>query len=318
MFLLKNLTEKTPCDIYIYIYEISALNKIKEGEEKKMLSLVVSLLKSSFKRVGFWAALTLMMILCMSNTVVWAFLSKDSDVSQQIANANAFILEYGSPLLEALLMAYIFILLLPYVFTFRRDRRLQMQQVLIVRMGKTRYYIANVIACFASTFIAMLVPLLIENFVNGLIFKNTVAYSYSFNSLASITGDNVMIDTYSNGYPFVDLYMKSPMNYNYMCAFIFALLCGILAVFVFSISFYVKKYGILLLLPLFILVQLQDRVDAVIQLQSSIYLNVNIRSYFTVGMDYGQSALYIILFCIVLLTISFFLTLVKCKGDQLE
>ena len=283
-----------------------------------MMSLIVSLIKSTSKRVGFWAALTFMMFLCMSNTVVLAFIAQNTDVSQQVANANAFILVYGSPLQEILLMSYIFILLLPYVFTFRRDRRLQMQQVLIVRVGKARYYIANVIACFISTFIAMFIPLLIENFVNGLIFKNTVAYSYSYNLLAGITGDSIMIDTVRSSYPFLDLYMKSPMQYNYMYAFFFALLCGILAVFVFSISFYVKKYGILLLLPLFVFVQLQNGAEAIMENFSDVYMNIRMSDYITIGRYFGQSALYIILLCVVLLGASILLTWVKCKGDQLE
>lgn len=283
-----------------------------------MLLNVIQLLKMSYKKLDFWIGLSVMMLLCMLNTALWALICRNADVSMQVADANAFILNSGSPLFEVLMMGYLFILLLPYVFSYRRDSRLQIKQVLQVRMGRSRYYAANAIVCFICTFTAMLIPLLLENFVNGLLFKNGAAYGYSYNSMADITGKNVIISTVRSAIPFLELYIASPMNYNVLYAFLFSGFCALLAVFVYSLSFYVKKYGVILLLPLFILSQLQGQVDTVIELKADCYVNVNMRDYICIGSYFGQSILYITLLCLVLLAVSVLLICRKCKGDELE
>lgn len=283
-----------------------------------MLLNVFQLLKMAYKRLDFWLGFSAMMLLCMLNTALWAFACRDTDVSMQVANAHAFILRWSSPLFDVLTMAYIFILLLPYVFSYRRDRRLQIMQVLQVRMGRGRYYAANAIVCFICTFTAMLLPLLLENLVNGFLFRNPVVYSYTYNSMANITGKNVLISTVRSAVPFLKLYIASPMKYNALYAFLFSGFCALLAVLVYSLSFYVKKYGILLLLPLFVLSQLQDQADVLVELMSDCYVNINMADYIFINSYFGQSILYITLLCLVILAASVLLIFGKCKGDQLE
>ena len=278
---------------------------------------VWQLLKMAYKKMGFWIGFSVMMLLCMINTSLWAFACRNDDVSVQVANASAFILRYGSPLFEILMMSYIYILLLPFVFSYRRDNRLHISQVMQVRMGRSRYYAANAIVCFICTFTAMLIPLLLENFLNVIIFKNDVVYDYSYNAMADITGKNVMVDTVRSAVPFLKLYLDFSIRYNILYAFLFSGFCSLLAVFIYSLSLYVKKYVIVLFLPLLILTQLQEQADMAFEEMFDYYVNLNMKDYIFIGYYFGQSVLYITILCIVFLGISILLIWKKSKGDQL-
>lgn len=289
---------------------------MKQWKSSRLISAVVYFFRLTLNRRIFWCAFTVMLVLCMTNTLVWAYACRGVDVSQQPAAANTFILRTDSPLHYILVLGVIFLMLLPYAFSYRRDARLHVDQLLIVKMGKRVYYLAHMITCFLSTFVVLFVPLAVENLINSLLFKNPFAHDYTYTAMATITGDSVGIDTVRSAVPFLRLYMDFPLKYNMLYAFFFAAFCSLLTVFVFSLSLYIKKYDIMLMLPVFLITLLQERVDILIESSGIRYFNVSMMDYITVDAYFGQSALYIICLCLLFAGTAVLLTIMKCRRDQ--
>ena len=207
-----------------------------------MLKSVKNELKSVIKDFGFGLGFTCIMTMCMLNTALYAYQNMYSDVSEITHASGAFILNADSRLSGIFSIVYMFIILLPASFRHRKNVRNSTVMNIMVRTGVTGYYVIEVIACFIGTFLMLFLPLIIEICVNELVFPSKTVIDFSYNSMSTISGDNVLVKAYSSGIPFPSLFLSNPELYNFLYAFIFSFCCGIYASFVYALLLYIKNY----------------------------------------------------------------------------
>lgn len=276
-----------------------------------------------FNKIGFKISFSFILIMSLANSLYWAKWSVGQDISMVPAASQAFILNSCAPLNSKLALLYIFVLLLPFSFSYLTDRRNNMLPILQTRCGIKNYYFSKMIATFIGTTIIFFIPFVISIILNQVIFPSeglqvNGSELYSYNYTATITGSNVFAKTVGKSVPFIRLFLDHPQLYNVLYAFFFAVFTGILSVFVYSLSFLIKKYSIILLFPLFVLVLVQKKVDTIITAYSPLYVNVNMRDYLMIDSFYGLSLLYFLTLIIGSILVSLLLVSRKIVKDQLD
>ena len=218
-------------------------------------------------------------------------------------------------------MIYIFILILPFSFSYLTDVKSGISPVIHTRTGIKSYYYTKLASCFIGSFIVFFIPLIISIIINGVLFplEGTLHDSVKFlyGHTAGITGDNVAIKAAGAGVPFKWLYIHHPQWYNVLYSCIFSSFAGILGAFVYSLSFLIKKFRILLMLPLFILVFIQQRIGILIRKYSDVYVNVDMSDYVMTNSFHGKSAALFVIFIMTIVICTVILVHKKARSDQL-
>lgn len=282
-----------------------------------MIKKIYGQMKLMFSRTGFWLGFTCMMLLCLWNTGAYVYQNIHLDVSQVTRAPYAFILYTGSPAYGILSVSYMFLLLLPFSFAYRKDARTSMMMNVMARTGIREYYVVNVITCFCGTFLMMFIPLVLEAALNEMLFVSDHFLNYDYNQMAEISGDNIMIDAVSKAYPFRGVYLRHPGFYNILYALFFSAGCGIMACLIYAISCYVKSYSIILLLPLFVIGQITQKLQPLLEELCSRYLSIEILDYLSIGNNVGLSFWYAALFFLAMLLATALLLHHYARVDQL-
>lgn len=270
--------------------------------------------KIMFTGTGFWISFMAVLFLCMLNTSLIAFKNIGLDVSQVWKVPYAFILfgldtTWGGMILE---YTYIFLLLLPFCFFYIKENKLNMVHCIQMRLGIRRYHYGNLLFSFIGAFLIFFVPFVIEIGINQIVFETRHIHTFNYTSMASISGY-----IYGKAIPFKWLYINHIQLYNILYAFFFAAMSGLMSMFVYSISYYVKQYAIVLVLPLFVLGQVQNKVNLIseelfgkeIQFLTSEYLTVNGRRGLCVWYILGLAAVFLIVSVLIIER--------QCRKDQL-
>lgn len=270
-------------------------------------------LKMCFRSMGFITAFSFNLIICLLNTLLIAYQCRDCDVNMLPAASECFILRTNTPCNNIFRLVFIFILVLPFGFYVYKNKKNNIQPILVARTTLKNHYISSAFCSFLCTFICFAIPLLLSAFINYIVFPNdgtllSEISEYTYNHTAAITGDNVFQNTVQKGEPFVWLYIKSPLVYNIFYSVIFSAFCGLLSLFIHSLSYYIYALPILTFLPLYLITFIQQKIDNVNLSNdtSELYVNYNINDYIMIGTFYGKSTTYFIAF----IAISFLLSII--------
>jgi len=272
---------------------------------------------------GFKFSFIVVLGLCLYNTFIISYNFRFLDIASCPSPNETFILKYLAHGNEYLLMLYIFILLFPFSFSYIKEQKLAINSIIQARCNVKQLYITNLICCFLGTFIVFMVPFVIEMLINKIVFFNCTgllsgAAKYSYAHSATISGDNVFANTVSKGVPLLALFIKHTFAYNLLFAFIFSSFCGLMAVFIYCISKYMRKLSILLFLPLYLINFLMDKLDSIMDYDGKKYLNLRMSDYITIESFYGKSYLYFLILIVLFLSIIAIITLKTIHSDQLE
>jgi hypothetical protein len=153
---------------------------------------------------------------------------------------------------------YPFLVALPAGFAFTNDRRTGAMSTYISKVGRRRYYASKAISIFIVTFVAFFLPFLINMLLNMIAFP--------INGAAVLTGWEPMSETYidyANQYLWPDLFFISPYLYYIAQLGFFAVFSGLVGVFIASMSLFVKKYNVMLLLPFYLILQFVVRIPQI-------------------------------------------------------
>ncbi|MCR5742846.1 MAG: hypothetical protein K6F92_03835 [Lachnospiraceae bacterium] len=274
-----------------------------------------------FNGIGFWITFTSVLLLCMTNTVICAVRDIGCDTALSYSAPEAFLLYMGD--VEGNIGAvfdflYIFLLLLPFSLSYVNERKKNTMCIIQIRRGIRRYYYENLFLCFLGSFTAFFIPFVIQIGVNQLIFGGEFMDSFTYMWQGDISGDRYGEILYTRAIPFKWLFINHPQMYNLLFAFLFSCMCAVFAMLVYAISLYVKRYAIVLLLPLFLIVQLQGKIDAVSEELFGKYIEFETVHYFMVMGSRGQCIWYLAGFMIVVLAVTYYLTEKKCCMDQIN
>jgi hypothetical protein len=279
-------------------------------------------LRLMVNKLGFKIAFTAVLLLSLWNSLYYAFLCAGHDVFNVLASSDVFILHTAAKFNEQFQLYYIYILILPFSFSYLIDAKSKIYMLVQTRGGVKNYYLSKLTASFIGSFIVFFIPFIITILFNQIIFPADGTLIDSIHNLyahtATITGDNIVVRTVSSGIPFKWLYIYYPQWYNVLYSFFFSCVAGVLGAFVFSISFFIKKFNVFLVLPLFLLTYILNKIDIVIINRAKTYINVNIHPYIMVKSEHGKSLFYIISLLTAMIIITLCLIKRKSSSDQIE
>lgn len=288
-----------------------------------MVNYFKSQLSITIKSLGFLTAFSINLILCLYNTIYMAWQCRNYDESMIPSSSEMFILRSAAPANSVLKLLYIFILVFPFGFYVYKNTKANIHPILIVRSTLKKHYCSSAFCAFTSAFLCFFLPFIINMLINAIVFPldGTLlsgASEFTYNHTAAITGDNVFQNTIQKGEPFVELYIKSPVLYNLLYSFIFSTFCGILSVFVHSLSYFIKAMPIIMFLPLYLITFIQGKIDNVNMSHDAdvLYVNYKISDYIMINTFYGKSSLYFSTFVISIILISIVLLMISYKIER--
>ena len=271
--------------------------------------------KKSF-RIGF--SLSLGYVLLTYLYYVWY--QYGSEISTILSPDAIFPLHSDTIFYSTFINIVPFIIVIPFATSFVTDNTLYMLPTIQSRMSVKTYYYSKSIACFAGSFLIFFIPFIVSMILNHLTFPQSgVTFwgdMYDLNFSPTITGDNVMVTVEKSGILFPKLYLVSASSYNLLFSAIFSIAMGICSVFVFSLSFIMKKFKIFLFIPFYFIVVLFNTIDLLLSGRSP-YTCLKIMPYITINAAFGKSPIFIAVFFLVIIAMSQLLLYKQSKSDQL-
>lgn len=282
-----------------------------------------SRMKLMFCGIGFKVTAMTVMVLGLCNTIFWAINSSAMDAMYEIEATEAMLIQEYSFFSQVFKIMLLFLPLFPFCFSYYREQRLGIKAVLQSKYGVRNYYIINLLTCFLGTFLAFFIPFLIEMAIDWVVFasegaSNTYGAKYTFNYCGHITGDSYGEYVYGNGILFKSLYIHNPTLYALLFLVIFSAFMAVLAVFVYSLSYWVKKYSLVLLLPIFIIYMLQRKIEPyTMEILDGIYVNPRMFDYVFIKQNGGLHWGYFCTLCGCFVLVALISTAIKIIRDQL-
>lgn len=176
------------------------------------------------------------------------------DIVEMCQPMKILLLSYNRTNLNAtntllLIQLYPLLVVCPAGFSLAKEYQLNIQVLLISRLGNFKYQISKYLSAFLATMIIFTVPFLIEIILNCISFP------------LSATGDLSNLSFYDSSYMnsidhyfMKNIYLYSPFFYAVVGTFFFGAVSGVLGIFTVAISSIKKvKYNIFLFLPVFVI-----------------------------------------------------------------
>jgi hypothetical protein len=229
-----------------------------------------------------------------------------------------FLLNFLNSNSEIWCSIYPMIIILPFCFSVIIDKEIHINDLMIVRGSRKKYYISKAVVAFIGAFLICFVPLIINNFLNSVTFYDGVTNISWVQKLqeqysADLLGTNVIVNTKYKIVPLVGLYVRHPIIFNYVWALFVSTVAGFISVFVFACSFYIKRYTVFLFLPFYLIITVLGKLTP--SLSTNNYISFNFEQYIQVNSLYGRSYSLLWMFIGFLLLIAILLIRREYKKD---
>lgn len=199
------------------------------------------------KQNGFIASMTLMLVFSAASFVYNAAGFRGSDISAIVDGYHLLATVPESHYRGFFEMLFPFLAIMPFCFSYMTDRDRNNICAYAVRGGRTNYYLSSAATAFAGSFIIIFVPLLIDLLLNVTIFPLNSMLDHTNSPTFSIAHINEVWTHYIGA----SLFVSHPFLHCLLWVLIPSLFSGIVGVFVYSLSFFVKRFKILLFLPFY-------------------------------------------------------------------
>lgn len=218
-----------------------------------MKNLAVQL-KLMFRRKQFIITMTVMILFAVGAFLTNCF----SMFGKNIVDVKAAKYMYLGSDLSSGLFYYFYILVfpliaaLPFSDSFYEERERSTTDFCLSKMSNNSYYYSKLTAVFVSGFIITAIPLLINMMLNFIAFPlDSVVDATNFPYILSRIYGDVLETILFQGLYSVSLYL-----YNFVYLIITSVSCGLIAVIVFQLSFFLKSNRIFLLCSFFVVYNL--------------------------------------------------------------
>lgn len=270
---------------------------------------------------GFQFSFLISLLYCLGTYIYYALTYLHKDIST-LFSAQSLFADYELTIFYPIFSSiYPFLLVFPFAFCFITDTQIKIKDVVKIRTGNSPYFVSQAITCMIGAFLIIFIPFVINIFLNSITFPadgNTFfGYINSINYNANLTGDSVVVKSNYKDLAFLRIYLKSPLLFNLLYSFINSLAAGISSLFIYSISFFIKRYKMLLLLPFYLLLYLFSNLDVILENTSPPYTQYNILRYLSIRISFGDSPVFILSFYIALLIISIIIIITKIKKESI-
>ncbi|MDR1131252.1 MAG: hypothetical protein LBL15_02405 [Oscillospiraceae bacterium] len=273
-----------------------------------------------FRQKPFVFCFGINMIYSIATFIFYALSQRGSDVSTILSPNAAFALNSNAVFYPVFINLVPCISVLPFAMSFMTDQANEISPIIQSRTGLKNYYLSKMTVCFIGGFIVFFIPLAANMLLNLSFFPQsgitTFGDMFDRNYAPTIAGSNIVIDTIQSGVIFPRLFLYSADLYNLVFALIFSLSMGVLSVLNLAVSFIIKRYKILLFIPVYLLIILINTLNFLLQ-KSKPFINFIVMSYLTVNADHGKSLIFISAFFIAVIGFSIGMLILQISKDQI-
>lgn len=291
-----------------------------------MLSAIKWQLKLMINRLNFKIAFTIMMIIAVASPVFFAANGwlLELEKSTTVDKTYAFILWDEYPMSSMLSYLLPIISILPFSVIHFTNRQLNSTSVYMTRLGVKKYYISQAISSFIGSFIIVFLPLIINITLNNIFFIETKTDYFDrkfFNMIENdVPKQHLNYTDHPYAIPFAKFFFSNPIIYTIITALLLSLFIGLCGLLAYSISFKVKKYGIITAAPMAIVfyVGLKNKAYWGSTIPTKRFVNYNVLDYFVINGAPGRNYLMLFLFGLSILCISIVLIYLKIQSEQFD
>lgn len=269
--------------------------------------------------MGFKISFLLMMIYSVGSVVYTLLLPSNAEIYSNLS-ADAIYAGGMSPLWYYFREAFPFLAVLPFSLSYINDRDSGIIPLVLSRGNTKEYFLSKTFVCFCGSAIIILLPLAFNLSLCHIALPS--GYNYPFGSYGDLnfsnllTGETLMFSTKNPAFPFLRIFLRTPVGYNILYILLLSLFSGLLGVVPLCLSFLIKRYRVLLFVPNFILLRVSSVLEQIsynraIEAPAYNYTNYRIMDYLGPFTYVGQNPVYIfsvvlalVLFCVICCTVA--------------
>ena len=206
----------------------------------------------NFDRVSVYISMMIISVYILLNYYCNIQIYKGYDISQMIHPMKLLMLESHNKWGFYFMQLLPFILVIPAAFSYINDLNNHTSTLLIAKFGRKSYYYGKFVSVCLTTFLAFIIPLMLEFFITIAAFPHAAAGDLS----NSIPYDEGYIQA-TNNYFAYEFWKSDPYVYTVVCLFLFSFVMSVFSGFLVSLSMLnIFKFRILLFLPAYLMLYL--------------------------------------------------------------
>lgn len=271
-----------------------------------MLQIVKMQFSLMIRKKGFQFAFTVMMLYAIGSFIFAILNCWNQDASSMYSAYTFCANNDSSPLFKYFRMLFPFLIVFPFTFSSMADRVNQITTYIFSRCQQKIYFRSLYINAFIGGFVILFIPL----FLNWLLLFVTIPHAGNFVFGWPYSRAFTEVITDKSVIPFPWLFLKSTMAYAFVYDLIISAFAGLLSVFSIACSFFIKKYKIFALLPVFVILYICRILD-MSSFDSSmngnnLYMALDPFAYVSITSMNGKRFFVIALFCLLITLFSVF------------
>lgn len=188
-------------------------------------------------------------------------LSAMQAVNFSILNENSEI----TGISKILAFIFPFVATLPFSFSLFVDRSTQISGIIISRCGRRRYYFSKLAAAFTGGALIFFIPLLISTILTHSFYSSSVINVFDINFSELTAGGR---EFFTMRDLLLELTVFSPVLGELFAAILISVYAGACAMLALALSYFVRRFAVLIFVPVFILTKLFELADSMMKVSS--------------------------------------------------
>ncbi len=250
----------------------------------------------------FRVAMILSSVYAVYAFVYYALEARKEDIFNVLDASEYVCFSPNNGLWNMYLMVYPFLVVMPFATSYISDYKNRLMVIYASRVSRRNYYLSKLVASFIGSALVVAIPFLLNLLLCNIFFPHNLNYWSIYpmrNYYGNLLGLNFVYEHVSSQLPFLGLLLKSQILYEVMYIFLFSFITGMLGMLAMAISFLIKRFKIILYVPIYVLIQVMENID-VLLLNVAIdgketYVSYNFLDYFIPNNNWGGFSLFIIL-----------------------
>ena len=247
-----------------------------------------------FHKRGFQVSFTVMLLF-----VVYCFINNyhrltterfiNFDLEGMQAVHRSFLNDSNQEHFQTFVFFFPFAAVLPFSFSLFVDRSTRINEIVIARCGKRKYYFSKLTAAFAGGFVIVFIPLIISTALTHIFYSNSVINLFDPNYSTLTAGDKPFLTMRDL---ILEILVFSPLLGELFAALLLSVYAGACAVLALALSFFIKRFAVMIFVPVFLLTKLFELGQSMIKADYGYtYFNIDPMKYVVISSDnpiYGR------------------------------
>lgn len=210
--------------------------------------------KLMFSKKSFWIGFFTVTCYALASYLIHIKGYYNKDLSQVLDRRELVCFHFFDSQLKYLDVLFPFLVVLPFSMSYFEDCDSKMLGFWLRRTGKKKYYTAKAMVSFLGSFLMIAIPFLANLILVWITFPGNGKLNDGplYSEIFYLNVNDFYEPWQTYWYPFLYLYIFYPFLYNCLYILLGSVLSGILGVVAYVASFFIKKYKLLLLLPIYL------------------------------------------------------------------